>query len=247
MLRRPAKQRDSAEEEKWNAFRAQLVEAASAGLQTFLSSLSLPLALAAAQRPQLKARLLDSLDGLERGAAATDEQRERVDAAAQKLERVNPNPRSLSAGCINGRWELLYTTSVSILGSSRPAFLRPSGAIFQTLDVGRMRAKNQETAPFFSSVSAALTQTSPSAVTVQFTAFKLFGLLTVQAPASARGALDTTYVDDTLRISRGDRGNLFVLRMVDPGARLPDSEWEGSGVVSSPVGVASAREVKDFR
>ena len=30
-----------------------------------------------------------------------------------------------------GKWELLYTTSQSILGTSRPPFLRPIGPIFQ--------------------------------------------------------------------------------------------------------------------
>jgi hypothetical protein len=59
---------------------------------------------------------------------ATDADRAAVEAAARKLERLNPNPRSLSAAAINGRWELIYTTSVSILGSNRPFFLRPQGA-----------------------------------------------------------------------------------------------------------------------
>ena len=41
------------------------------------------------------------------------------------------------------------------------------------------------------------------------------GLIPVKAPASARGDLDTTYLDDELRVGRGNRGNLFVLRMAD--------------------------------
>ena len=28
---------------------------------------------------------------------------------------------------------------------------------------------------------------------------------------TGRGELDTTYLDETLRVSRGDKGNLFVL------------------------------------
>ena len=40
-----------------------------------------------------------------------------------------------------------------------------------------------------------------------------FGLsiLRIPAPKSAVGELDTTYLDADLRISRGDKGNLFVL------------------------------------
>ena len=65
--------------------------------------------------------------GLNRGVAATEADRAAVEAAARALERLNPNPRSLKAEEINGRWELVYTTSVSILGSNRLPFLRPQG------------------------------------------------------------------------------------------------------------------------
>jgi hypothetical protein len=34
------------------------------------------------------------------------------------------------------------------------------------------------------------------------------------------GMLDITYVDEDVRISRGDKGNLFILRQADPSARL---------------------------
>ncbi len=36
--------------------------------------------------------------------------------------------------------------------------------------------------------------------------FKLLGLVPINAPESARGKLDITYVDEDLRISRGDKG-----------------------------------------
>lgn len=38
-----------------------------------------------------------------------------------------------SAELLNGQWELLYTTSDSILGKSKPFFLRPSGPIYQVI------------------------------------------------------------------------------------------------------------------
>jgi len=56
-------------------------------------------------------------------------------------------------------------------------------------------------------------------VGVQFKQFKLLGLVPINAPESARGKLDITYVDEDLRISRGDKGNLFILEMVDPEAK----------------------------
>jgi len=45
----------------------------------------------------------------------------------------------------------------------------------------------------------------------------LFGQVT--APESAKGKLDTTFLDEELRVSRGDKGNLFILRQKDPSAR----------------------------
>ena len=50
------------------------------------------------------------------------------------------------------------------------------------------------------------------------------GLIKVTAPERARGALDITYVDDEVRVSRGDKGNLFVLIMHDNEKRLPGEE-----------------------
>ena len=60
-------------------------------------------------------------------------------------------------------------------------------------------------------VAAELTPETKSRVGVQFKQFKLLGLIPITAPESAKGKLDTTYLDEELRVSRGDRGNLFVL------------------------------------
>lgn len=68
---------------------------------------------------------------MERGFSATDEEKAQIDTLASKLERLNPNKKSLEASEINGKWKLLYTTSQSILGQSRPFFLRPLGPIHQ--------------------------------------------------------------------------------------------------------------------
>lgn len=58
-------------------------------------------------------------------------------------------------------------------------------------------------------VDADLTPVSDSQVEVQFKKFKILGLLPVTAPESAKGSLDTTFLDDEMRISRGDRGELY--------------------------------------
>ena len=63
----------------------------------------------------------------------------------------------------------------------------------------------------FVQVDAELTPVSDSQVNVQFKKFKILGLLPVTAPDSAKGSLDTTFLDEEMRISRGDRGMTVLL------------------------------------
>lgn len=51
---------------------------------------------------------------------------------------------------------------------------------------------------------------SKSKVAVQFKQFSI-GPITFNAPSSFKGELDVTYLDKEVRLSRGDKGNIFVL------------------------------------
>jgi hypothetical protein len=115
-----------------------------------------------ATRTAKKAELLQAIKGTKRGLSATDEQKQQIEVSvwqgsrrqrrrrcwrptpplhtarpqllASQLERINPTKQPLAASdLLSGQWELLYTTSESILGSKRPAFLRPAGPIYQTI------------------------------------------------------------------------------------------------------------------
>lgn len=171
------------------------------------------------RRAERKAELLEVIQPLKRGLLASPEDQQEVESLVQALEKLNPTPKPLESELLNGRWKLEYTTSESILGSNKPALLRPSGPIYQILDGPNLKAANKETAPLFNQVYADLTPMSTNKVAVQFKTFKIFGLIPVTAPDSARGELAITYLDEDLRISRGDKGNLFVLSMVDPDDR----------------------------
>jgi len=59
-------------------------------------------------------------------------------------------------------------------------------------------------------VTAALSPLSRTKVAVQFKVFSI-GPFKINAPSTAKGELDITYVDEDFRLSRGDKGNLFVL------------------------------------
>ena len=144
----------------------------------------------------------------------------------ESLERLNPTPRPLDApDLLSGCWRLVYTTSDSILGTTRAQPFRPQAhRILQSIDAARLLAMNEEWVlggALKNLVRAELTPRGDDGrtVDVQFRRFGI-GWLRVPAPASARGVLETTYLDESLRISRGDKGNLFVLVRVGA-SRMP--------------------------
>ncbi|GLT65854.1 hypothetical protein SLA2020_382580 [Shorea laevis] len=168
----------------------------------------------------LKEELFQAIAPLDRGADATPEDQQIVDQIARKLEAANPIKEPLKSNLLNGKWELIYTTSRSILQTQRPKFLR-SSANYQAINSDTLRAQNMESWPFFNQVTADLTPLNARKVAVKFDYFKIAGLIPIKAPESARGELEITYLDEELRVSRGDKGNLFILKMVDPSYRVP--------------------------
>ncbi|KAJ7968091.1 Plastid-lipid-associated protein [Quillaja saponaria] len=168
----------------------------------------------------LKEELLEAIAPLDRGAAATPEDQQRIDQIARKLEAVNPIKEPLKSDLLNGKWELIYTTSSSILQTQRPKFLR-SSTNYQAINSDTLRAQNMESWPFFNQVTADLTPLNARKVAVKFDFFKIASLIPIKAPERARGELEITYLDEELRVSRGDKGNLFILKMIDPSYRVP--------------------------
>ncbi|XP_069145480.1 probable plastid-lipid-associated protein 4, chloroplastic isoform X5 [Solanum lycopersicum] len=133
----------------------------------------------------LKQELLEAIAPLDRGAEATPEDQKLVDQIASKLEAANKVKEPLKSSLLNGKWELLYTTSQSILQTKATANLVPLNA---------------------------------RRVAVKFDSFKIASLIPIKNRGSGRGELEITYLDEELR---GNQGNLFILRMVDPSYRVP--------------------------
>ncbi|EYU35442.1 hypothetical protein MIMGU_mgv1a012236mg [Erythranthe guttata] len=168
----------------------------------------------------IKEELLEAIAPLDRGAEATPEDQQTIDQIARKLEAINPTKEPLKSSLLSGKWELIYTTSQSILQIKRPKFLR-SRTNYQAINADTLRAQNMESGPFFNQVTADLTPLNTKKVAVKFDYFKLGGVIPVKAPDTARGELEITYLDEELRVSRGDKGNLFILKMIDPSYRIP--------------------------
>ena len=168
------------------------------------------------QRERLKSEILELAKAVDRGLTATDEQKSRMMNLFEKLERLNPTPEPLKARrLIDGSWDLQYTTSDSILGKG--GFPR-IGPIEQYLDTENRQAYNSEVVNYFGlfpverKVNAALYPQSARLTNVQFEQFELFGgLVKIKAPSQFKGSLDVTYLDESLRLTRGDKGNIFVL------------------------------------
>lgn len=188
--------------------------------------------------------LLNMCDKTQRGITSPPDSAERkaVLELVEKLEKLNRETKPLASDAINGKWVLRWTTSESILGRNRPRGFRVdlNRPILQYIDTKTLTARNVEPITTFrwifggirytNNVQAELTPTSDSKVTVQFKKFNLFGgRVSLNAPERARGELDTTYLDngvmctvdgrrgDAIRISRGDKGNVFVLSKADDG------------------------------
>ncbi len=191
-----------------------------------------------------KAELLRAIAGTNRGLLATDTDRQAILAAIAQLEDRNPTPRPLEAADkLDGNWRLLYTTSQELLGIDRVPLLK-LGQIYQFVRVQTQQIYNVAEVsgiPFLDGLVSVVAQFEPVSeqrVKVRFNRgiFGLQRLIGYQAcdrfvqeieagkkftafdfaitRADQKGWLDITYLDDDLRIGRGNVGSVFVLTKV---------------------------------
>lgn len=188
-----------------------------------------------------KAELLAAIAGKNRGLLATEPERQAILAAILRLEDHNPTPRPVEASnLLNGDWRLLYTTSSGILGFERIP-LAKLGQVYQSIRTAEAKVFNIAEIyglPWLEgivSVAARFKPTSERRVDVKFerSIIGLQRLIDYQSPSrlieqieagkkfaaidfniesrDQQGWLDTTYLDDDLRIGRGNEGSVFVL------------------------------------
>lgn len=191
-----------------------------------------------------KAELLRAIAGTNRGLLATDTDRQAILAAIAQLEDRNPTPRPLEAADkLDGNWRLLYTTSQELLGIDRVPLLK-LGQIYQFVRVQTQQIYNVAEVsgiPFLEGLVSVVAQFEPVSeqrVKVRFNRgiFGLQRLIGYQAcdrfvqeieagqkftafdfaitRSDQKGWLDITYLDDDLRIGRGNVGSVFVLTKV---------------------------------
>lgn len=191
-----------------------------------------------------KTELLRAIAGKNRGVLATDADKQAILAAIAQLEDRNPTPRPLeAANRLDGNWRLLYTTSQELLGIDRVPFLN-LGQIYQLVRVQTQQIYNVAEVsgiPFLEGLVSVVAQFEPVSeqrVKVRFNR-GIFGLQRLIGYQSCdrfvqeieagkkftafdfaitrddqKGWLDITYLDDDLRIGRGNVGSVFVLTKV---------------------------------
>jgi hypothetical protein len=192
-----------------------------------------------------KAKLLTAIAQKNRGILATSIDRQAILAAITELEFRNPHPRPLTTAIdlLAGNWQLLYTSSQSLLGIDKFPLVK-LGAIYQCIRPTTSTIYNiaeiSSIIPGLNgivAIAANFTPTSESRVDVQFnrSLIGLQKLLDYSTPDLLINAIETgqkftaidlpitrqagrepawleiTYLDETLRISRGNEGSVFVL------------------------------------
>lgn len=188
-----------------------------------------------------KAKLLEAIAGINRGLLASDRDKVRVLSAIEQLEDRNPTPKPIEAtNLLEGDWRLLYTSSRGILGLNRVPLLQ-LGQVYQCIRTAEAKLYNIAEiigVPLLEgivSVAAKFEPVSDRRVNVKFerSILGLQRLLGYASPArliqeietgkkflpldfnidnrEQQGWLEITYLDEDLRIGRGNEGNVFVL------------------------------------
>ncbi|HBC42019.1 MAG TPA: fibrillin [Pseudanabaena sp.] len=191
-----------------------------------------------------KANLLNAITPVNRGLKMTEDQRKAIFSAVAYLEELNPTPApTQNPDLLDGNWLLLFTTSQELLGIDRLPLYK-LGNIYQCLRVSEGKIFNVAEVkglPWLSglvSVCANFSVVNEKRVKVNFERLvagsqTLIGyqdvnsfIETLRSPKKLlaidfqikredqKGWLETTYIDQDLRIGRGNEGNLFVLRKV---------------------------------
>lgn len=191
-----------------------------------------------------KAALIEMVAGKNRGLLANETDRQAILSVIAQLEDRNPTPRPIeSANLLNGDWRLIYTTSRGILNIDQFPLLK-LGQVYQSIRTQTSSVYNIAEVyglPLLEglvSVAAKFTPVSERRVDVKFerSILGLKRLIGYQSPQTyiqrieagekftaidfniqnreQQGWLDITYLDENLRIGRGNEGNVFVLTRV---------------------------------
>jgi len=188
-----------------------------------------------------KDRLLEAIAGTNRGILASESEKQAILSCVTQLEDRNPNPRPTEVPeLLAGDWRLLYTTSAELLNIDRIPLFK-LGQIYQCIRTDEQAVYNigeLDGLPYLEalvSVKARFAVVNERRVDVRFNRgiWGLQRILGYQSPSqlisqieqgatfwpvdfpireeNQKGWLDITYLDQDLRINRGNKNSVFVL------------------------------------
>lgn len=191
-----------------------------------------------------KGLLLRELADKNRGINATETDRQYIRSLVAQLEESNPNPKPFEVPhLLEGNWRLLYTTSQELLGLDKIPFYQ-LGTIYQCVRVLDAKIYNiaeisglpllegivSVAARFepvgdrrvnvrferaISGLQRPIAYKSPNSFIERIEAGQKFAAIDFKITArEQRGWLDITYLDDTMRLGRGNEGSIFILDKV---------------------------------
>jgi PAP_fibrillin len=188
-----------------------------------------------------KTSLLEVIAYSNRGLLSTETEKQTILAAIATLEESNPTAFPTSASSLlDGNWRLMYTTSKSLLNIERIPLCK-LGQIYQCIRVNTNRIYNLAEIyglPYLEGLVGVVAQYQAidhHRIEVKFerSIIGLQRLINYNSPDyfiqrietgqklsaidfgintnEQQGWLDITYIDNNLRISRGNEGSVFVL------------------------------------
>ncbi|KAL6223121.1 hypothetical protein ACLB2K_006511 [Fragaria x ananassa] len=150
---------------------------------------------------QIKTELYQALQGINRGIfGVPSAKKSEIEGLVEQLESQNPTPDpTVNLEKVGGCWKLVYST-ITILGSRRTKLgLRDFislGDFYQNIDVAKR-------------VDISYDNSTITPVQLMNVFRKNYDILL--GIFNPDGWLEITYVDDTVRIGRDDKGNIFIL------------------------------------
>lgn len=172
-------------------------------------------------RSRVKAELLEIV--------ASGASEKKILDAVKNVERLSllRGAPSLNDPLLSGNWLMVWTTSDSIAGKTRANVFQPRTPPEQTLDIENGRAVNAEYIwGVRNSVEAKLTPLTKNKAKVNFQVFNVGPISFKPNPSRFKGELSVTYLDEEMRISRGDLGNVFILLRETPLRKEANEIWQ---------------------
>mmetsp|Transcript_52582 Transcript_52582/g.167183 ORF Transcript_52582/g.167183 Transcript_52582/m.167183 type:complete len:248 (-) Transcript_52582:23-766(-) len=186
-------------------------------------------------REVAKAKVKRAVANTKRGKLVEGLRRREIIAVIEELEALNPTPRPTATSLVSGGWSLLFQSPLTEEAAAGKASTLegPFLAAFQPFTKGLVRTKRdlqvidleggrvENLAEFVAlgidgslNILGTAVARDDVKVDVEFTEFQFkLGAVEFSVPlgwVKARGWVETTYVDDELRVGRGDKGSIFV-------------------------------------